>query len=109
MPSPHALLKGLEHVLAEGGGAVLSTPYDWSNGATPYESWLGGHSQRGPWAGASEPFLRALLTPGAHPHSLGGLRLVGERDVPWHVRMHDRSTVLYRAHLAALRRTSAPS
>ena len=45
------------------GGLVLTTPYDWS-AAVPVDAWLGGHSQRGPHQGSSEPILRGLLTPG---------------------------------------------
>jgi SAM-dependent methyltransferase len=101
--SPHALLASLPRLLAPGGKAILSTPYDWSPGATPIEAWLGGHSQRSETAGASEPVLRALLTPGAHPASIDGLRIVAEdRDLPWRVRMHERSSVEYRVDLVVI-------
>jgi hypothetical protein len=41
-----------------------------------------------------------MLTPGEHPNSLNSLRLVAERDgLPWHVRLHDRSTMTYKGHL----------
>jgi SAM-dependent methyltransferase len=101
---PAGLLASLARVLRGGGKLVLTCPYDWSAAATPLESWLGGHSQRSPTAGASEAVLRALLTPGAHPASLGGLELVAEQEhFPWHVRVHDRSTMLYRVHLIAAR------
>jgi len=106
--SPPALLESIERVLRPGGAAILTTPYDWSAGATPVEAWLGGHSQRGPDAGAGVPVLRALLTPGAHPQSLKHLRLIDELDpVPWHTRLHERSTVSYEVHLvvAELRRS----
>jgi len=98
--SPHGLLASLVRLLAPGGKAILSTPYDWSPAATPIEAWLGGHSQRSEMAGASEPILRALLTPGAHPASIEGLRIVAEdRDLPWRVRLHERSSVEYRVDL----------
>jgi SAM-dependent methyltransferase/uncharacterized protein YbaR (Trm112 family) len=103
--SPHDLLSSLPRLLAKNGKAILSTPYDWSPAATPVEAWLGGHSQRGPDAGASEPVLRALLTPGAHPASIDGLEVVAEdADVPWRVRMHDRAILEYRAHLIVAKR-----
>jgi SAM-dependent methyltransferase len=103
--SPITLLHALSDALARGGAAVLASPYDWSPGAVPYESWIGGHSQRGPQRGASEPLLRDLLTPGAHPQSVAGLSIVGEdENVPWHVRLHDRAVMRYRAHVLALRR-----
>jgi SAM-dependent methyltransferase/uncharacterized protein YbaR (Trm112 family) len=110
VPSPHDLLDSLPRLLAKKGKAILSTPHDWSTAATPVESWLGGHSQRGPEAGASEPMLRALLTPGAHPASIDGLEILAEEpDVPWHVRMHDRAIMEYRSHLLVARNVSSPA
>ena len=107
--SPHGLLASLPRLLKPGGKAVLSTPYDWSAAATPLEAWLGGHSQRGENRGASEPVLRALLTPGAHPASIEGLRIVAEdRDLPWRVRLHERSSVEYRVDLVVVEKTPAP-
>ena len=77
---------------------LLATPYDWSTAATPVESWLGGHSQRGPHRGASEPVLRALL-------SEAGLELAAEEEhVPWRVRLHERSSVDYDVHVIVARR-----
>lgn len=107
--SPHDLLASLPRLLKPGGKAILSTPYDWSPRATPIEAWLGGHSQRGENAGASEPVLRALLTPGGHPASIEGLRIVAEeRDLPWRVRMHERSSVEYRVDVVVVERSTAP-
>jgi len=101
--SPHDLLASLPRLLKPGGKAILSTPYDWSPHATPIEAWLGGHSQRGENAGASEPVLRALLTPGAHPAAIEGLRIVAEEpDLPWRVRLHERSSVEYRVALVVV-------
>ena len=98
--SPRDVLAEIARVLGAGGRSLLATPYDWSPNATPIEAWFGGHSQRSPNLGASEPVLRALLTPGAHPAALGSMALEAElNDVPWHVRLHDRSTVAYRLHL----------
>ena len=101
--APRDFLDRLSRLLREGGTAVLSTPYDWSTGATPLETWIGGHSQRGPDRGASEPFLRALITEGAHPQSVSGLKILGEiADFPWQARLHDRSVVSYAAHVLGL-------
>jgi hypothetical protein len=92
-------------VLKPHGKVVLTCPYDWSAGATPPEAWLGGHSQRSPFAGSCEAVLRNLLTPGASPASLGTLEMVSERDnLPWHVRLHERSTVAYKVHLVVAKR-----
>jgi SAM-dependent methyltransferase/uncharacterized protein YbaR (Trm112 family) len=99
--APREFLAGLSAVLKDDGQAVLACPYDWSASATPVETWLGGHSQRSPAAGSSAAVLRALLTPGAHPSSLNTLKLVAERDdLPWYVRLHERSTMTYKLHLA---------
>jgi SAM-dependent methyltransferase/uncharacterized protein YbaR (Trm112 family) len=105
---PRRLLAGLAELVRPDGRVLLATPYDWSIRATQPETWIGGHSQRAPDGGAAEPFLRALLTEGAHPQSVAGLRALAEADAwPWQTRLHDRSAVLYRAHLLALARTAA--
>ncbi|CAO3423921.1 class I SAM-dependent methyltransferase [Azospirillum endophyticum] len=102
--SPPALLHAVDDAVAEGGGALLATPFDWSTQATPVEAWLGGHSQRGDDAGRCEAVLARLLTPGAHPQSVERLHVHGESlDVPWTVRMHDRACMQYRTHLVTLR------
>lgn len=102
--SPLELLASLASVLKKDGPAVIACPYDWSSAATSMEGWLGGHSQRGPDAGASEPLLRSLLSPD-HPQSLHSLRLIAEENCPWHVRMHDRSVVAYDSHLVVARKS----
>jgi SAM-dependent methyltransferase/uncharacterized protein YbaR (Trm112 family) len=107
--SPYDLLVSIEKCLAPSGTAVLACPYDWSTGATPMESWIGGHSQRGKAHGASEPFLRSLLTPDAHPMSIQDLEIVAEvEDQEWNLRVHDRSRTVYNTHLLGLRKR-APS
>ena len=105
---PRRLLAGLAEVVRPDGRVLLATPYDWSIRATQVETWIGGHSQRAAHGGAAEPFLRALLTEGAHPQSVAGLHVLAEQVAwPWQTRLHDRSAVLYRAHLLALARTAA--
>ena len=100
--APLALLGSFARVLRSGGSLCLATPYDWSGSVTPAEAWIGGHSVRAPGSGSSENVLRALLTQGGHPAAVEGLELSGELDdVPWRVRMHDRSTVSYRVHVVA--------
>lgn len=98
--SPVGFLDSMARVLRGGGRVVLATPYDWSVNVTPVEAWIGGHSQRGPDRGASEPLIRSLLTPGAHPQSSTQLHILGEiANVPWSARLHDRSTVQYSVHV----------
>lgn len=100
--SPLDLLRSQRRVLCAGGQLLLSCPYDWSGHATIPDAWVGGHSPRSLAGGASDGVLRALLTPNAHPASIQGLRILTERpDVPWHVRLHDRSTTHYQLHLIA--------
>lgn len=100
--SPVDHLAALGRALRPGGVAVIAAPYDWSPAATPVEAWLGGHSQRAPHEGASEAALRHLLT-GDLARELG-LELAAERaDLPWAVRMHDRSLVRYSTHLVVAR------
>jgi SAM-dependent methyltransferase/uncharacterized protein YbaR (Trm112 family) len=106
--SPVDHLRTLARTLAPGGKALIASPYDWSTLVTELECWLGGHSQRGPTAGASEPVIRALLSEGSHPGSIHGLSLIAELDgLPWHVRLHDRSTMTYLVHLVAVESAAA--
>lgn len=108
--SPLQFLQSLSRVTAPGGQIILACPYDWSVAATPVESWLGGHSQRSEGRGASAPVLKALLTPGAHPCAVPGLKLVAEADnLPWHVRLHDRSTMQYSVHMVVAKAEAAAS
>ena len=81
----------LSSVLVPGGRAHLCTPFDWSVAATPMESWVGGHSQRGPECGDSRVALHALLS---QPEL--GLSILAEADaIPWQVRLHQRSVMHY--------------
>jgi SAM-dependent methyltransferase/uncharacterized protein YbaR (Trm112 family) len=103
--SPLALLQELTRVLRPGAAVVIAAPYDWTPSATPVEAWIGGHSPRSLGGGGSAPVLRALLTPGGHPMGVAGLEIVAELDdIPWSVRMHDRSVVGYRVHLVVAAR-----
>ena len=105
--SPRDLLASIDHVLKPAGWGLLATPYDWSPAATPVETWIGGHSQRGPDRGAAEPLIRRLLTPGAHPQSVENLKIVGEiTRHPWMVRVHERSQTLYQTHIIVAAATS---
>lgn len=102
--SPPTLLGGLASVLRPGGRAALCTPYDWSPAATPVEAWLGGHSQRSPEGGSSERALRALLDPEDPRYCGEGLRVIGEAEADWRVRLHARSEMRYAVDVLALER-----
>lgn len=104
IPDPFGHLLTIGRVLRPGGRAVIGCPYDWSATATNLEGWIGGHSQRGPDEGASEPRVRALFAADSPP----GLELLGEVDhIPWHVRLHDRASMQYGMHLMIAGRPQA--
>ncbi len=106
---PQRLLAELARIVRPGGVILLATPFDWSTRATPVETWIGGHSQRGRDGGAGEVFLKVLLTAEAHSQSIDGLARIATDDWPWRTRLHDRASVTYQTHLVALERTeSAP-
>lgn len=85
-------------VLEPGGGAVFATPHDWTQNAAEPARWMGGHSQRGPHGGATEPVLVATL-------AQHGLAPVAERSgLPWRLRLHARAVMHYDLHLVACRR-----
>ncbi len=98
---PTAMLIETARLTAPGGAALMTTPYDWSPGVTNPRGWFGGHSQRGPLQGRGEPALLGAL-PG-----LGWQPVAESTDLPWQLRLHDRSTMLYSLHLIAARRPEA--
>jgi SAM-dependent methyltransferase/uncharacterized protein YbaR (Trm112 family) len=98
VPDPAALLAELARCVCPAGPLLLATPFDWATRATAPETWIGGHSQRGPDAGAAAPALRNLL-------ASQGWHIAGEAEhAPWQTRLHERSVVQYDAHLLALSR-----
>ncbi|MDP4025132.1 methyltransferase domain-containing protein [Methylobacterium sp. NEAU 140] len=99
LTDPRAGLAAITAALAPGGGAVLCTPFDWSGNVTPHAAWLGGRS-RG--ESEPEPALARLMA------ESGALHEVRTGEVPWHVRLHERARVCYRAHLAVARRRADP-
>jgi SAM-dependent methyltransferase len=103
--SPLALLAETGRVVAPGGVALYSSPYDWSAQATGMEHWLGGHSQRGAAGGSSVAELRRILSADCAAGVDTGLVIEAERDpVPWRLRTGERSSVDYALHMARLRR-----
>ncbi|MEN6321585.1 MAG: methyltransferase domain-containing protein [Syntrophaceae bacterium] len=102
--SPYDHVKEISRILMPGGSAMVSTPYDWTANATPVEAWLGGHSQRSEHKGSSPAVLRSLFSGGVHPHAIEDLNLVSEEEIPWTLRLHDRSVMEYLVHLMILRK-----
>ena len=106
--APQSLLSSIARVLGSNASAILACPYDWTATVTPVEAWIGGHSQRNETSGECAPWLRRLMANvnDSSNHSEPALRLVSEMDgLPWTVRMHDRSSMLYRVHLVHARRS----
>lgn len=102
--SPFEHLLEMIHLLKPGGIATITTPYDWNPAATPIERWIGGHSQRAEHGGRSETLLKALLD-GDGVHTIPAVALAGEvENIPWHVRLHDRSVMTYLVHLLRIRK-----
>lgn len=102
--SPHEHLQEISRVLPPQAQAIVSTPFDWSANVTPVEAWLGGHSQRAPHQGLGVSFLRALLASEESPAELRRLEVMREEDVPWSLRLHDRSLMHYLTHLMVLKK-----
>lgn len=103
--SPYDHLKELARILKADARAIVTTPYDWTVNATPVESWIGGHSQRSENRGSSEVLLRSLLAGGGHPNAIEELELISEAgDMPWTLRLHDRSFMKYMVHMVVARK-----
>ncbi|MEN6375667.1 MAG: methyltransferase domain-containing protein [Smithella sp.] len=102
--SPNEHLREISRILQPQGKAIISTPFDWSVNVTPVESWLGGHSQRAPHEGLGSSFLHALLGSEKSPVELRQLQMLREEDVPWNLRLHDRSLMQYLTHLMILQK-----
>jgi SAM-dependent methyltransferase/uncharacterized protein YbaR (Trm112 family) len=106
--SPLTHLIEIGRVLRPGAEVALTTPYDWSENVTAIESWIGGHSQRGPSKGEGTTEMRRVLSDRMPAGADAGLRLVAEREaVPWHVYVHARATMHYQVHAIVARRTTA--
>ncbi len=105
LTSPVDGLRQMGRLLQPDGRLWMCSPYDWSSSATPFEGWLGGHSDRGVDGGHSGRRLRALL---AEPALGLGLEIASYgADVPWRLRLHDRSIMEYLVDLLILEKSGA--
>ena len=67
------------------------------------QGWIGGHSQRADHGGRSESVLQQILS--NRTELSQHLEIVQEcQDIPWTVRVHDRSRMVYRLHGVVLQR-----
>lgn len=99
--APRKALTSISNLLANKGKAILSTPYDWSP-PTPVQAWIGGSGQRDPHQGDSEVALKSLLAAGIATRNAGVLAMTGEvTNHRWDVRVHNRRSVRYDAHIVA--------
>lgn len=101
VPNPTALVTEAARIAAPNAGALVTTPFDWSQVATPIEGWFGGHSQRASHQGAAEPVLAATLA------QAGWEQVAAHDDLSWRLRLHARSVMTYQLHLSLLRRRAA--
>ncbi len=104
LSAPVTHLAELGRVVSDGGPALLASPYDWTGGVSPVPTWIGGHSARSDSGGSSVAELERLL--GEHSPPELGIRLRLEAslpDVPWQVRIHERSVMSYALHLVLAR------
>jgi SAM-dependent methyltransferase/uncharacterized protein YbaR (Trm112 family) len=103
--APLGHLMELGRTLRPGAHALLTTPWDWSGGATLLPHWIGGHSQRGPSHGSSKAELRRILSADRAAGIDTGLIVVDERDpVQWRLYSNERSILEYSVELLLLER-----
>jgi len=97
-PSPVALLKSLTSLLVPGGILWLTSPYEWTQRATPIAQWIGGHSQRANHQGNPHELLHSLLFSPTDKGGLGLTLLHNIDNIPWHLRLHQRGEMHYNLH-----------
>lgn len=107
VPNPVMLLMETTRIMKKNSDIILTTPYDWSEGATPYENWVGGHSQRTAYRGDPEKIFKTLFSSTNDRAALcKEIKITTEiADIPWSVRLHDRSMVHYFLHMTGLKKT----
>ena len=93
-------LKEMSRVQKAGGKIGVVCPYDWSPNATEYTSWMGGRNQMQPLSGSSDEIIRWVLSEQGPLAELQNTKILYEqKDLPWAIRIHDRSVMHYKTHL----------
>lgn len=107
---PHDHLQELARVHNPLGYISLATPFDWSSNATPYEHWIGGHGSMYPLQGEPIKKLQWLLSAQSPYPDLRDFEIIQEQDnIPWRIRLHNRSIMQYNLHLMSVRRNNGLS
>ena len=74
-------------------------PYDWSLSITQFQEWIGGHNSFAEWEGRPEKILRYLLSAQSPHPQLQQAKIMNEQqEIPWRIRVHDRSMMEYLLH-----------
>ncbi|MFC7399194.1 methyltransferase domain-containing protein [Chelatococcus sp. GCM10030263] len=93
---PAEALAALRRVLADGGRAIISVPYDWAEAVTPVSEWIAGAGGSQSDETDAEAELRTKAT-------AAGFRIVQEwPHQPWRLRLHRRASVTYDTHVLVL-------
>lgn len=107
---PHDHLKELARVHNRLGYISLATPFDWSPNATPYENWIGGHGSMHPLQGEPIEKMRWLFSNQSPFPELKDFEIIQDQDdIPWRIRLHNRSLMQYNLHLLSVRRSNGLS
>jgi len=103
--NPVMLLSEIARIMKKDSRFILTSPYDWSQSATAFEGWIGGHSQRSEHMGDPEKIFKTLFSSKTNKALCENLEITKEEfNIPWSVRLHDRSAVQYFLHMAELKK-----
>ena len=102
-PADH--IKELARVHNHLGYISIATPFDWSPNATPYENWIGGHSPMYPLNGDPIQNIRWFFSKQSPIESMRDVEIIQDQEnIPWRIRIHNRSVMHYNLHLISVRR-----
>ena len=102
-PAQH--LQELGRIHSHLGYISIATPFDWSANATEYDNWIGGHSPMFPLNGNPIDIMKWYFSSEGPLPELQKFEIIRAQDnIPWRIRIHDRSTMHYSLHLLSVRR-----